>query len=84
VTDTAQHDLGRLRWRCRRGMKELDVLLTRWLDEHHGEAALERRAAFERLLDLPDPDIAGWFLGRSRPADPELAALVDEILADRR
>ena len=34
--------------------------------------------------DLPDPDIAGWFLGRSRPADPELAALVDEILADRR
>ncbi len=84
MTDTAQQDLGRLRWRCRRGMKELDVLLTRWLDEHHREAAPVRRAAFERLLELPDPDIAGWFLGRARPDDAELAALVDEILAGRR
>lgn len=80
----ATSDTGRLRWRCRRGMKELDVLLTRWLEGHHGGATAARRAAFERLLELPDPDIAGWFLGRTRPDDAELAALVDEILADRR
>ena len=80
----ATSERGRLRWRCRRGMKELDVLLTRWLDAHHAEAPPVRRAAFERLLELPDPDIAGWFLGRTRPDDAELAALVDEILAGRR
>ena len=80
----ATSDKGRLRWRCRRGMKELDVLLTRWLDERHPVAEPARRAAFERLLERPDPDLASWFLGRARPDDTELAELVDEILADRR
>jgi succinate dehydrogenase flavin-adding protein (antitoxin of CptAB toxin-antitoxin module) len=65
-------------------MKELDVLLTRWLDGQHATATSARRAAFERLLELPDPDLAACFLGRARPDDPQLANLVDEILADRR
>ncbi|MCC7198327.1 MAG: succinate dehydrogenase assembly factor 2 [Gammaproteobacteria bacterium] len=65
-------------------MKELDVLLTRWLDDHHAGATAARRAAFERLLERPDPDLAAWFLGRVRPEDAGLAELVDEILASRR
>ena len=42
----ATSDRGRLRWRCRRGMKELDVLLTRWLDAHHAEAPSASAARF--------------------------------------
>lgn len=74
---------GQLRWRCRRGMKELDLLLGRWLERRWPQASPEARAAFERLLDEQDPEIAAWLLGRRYPADPALAALVDELIADR-
>ena len=45
----AQADLGRLRWRCRRGMKELDELLLAYLPRYL-EASADERAAFEALL----------------------------------
>jgi len=64
-------------------MKELDLLLARWLEQRWPEAGAGARAAFERLLDQQDPEIAAWLLGRSRPADPAMAALVDELIADR-
>ncbi len=74
---------GQLRWRCRRGMKELDLVLGRWLERRWAGADAERRAAFERLLEEQDPEIAAWLLGRQRPADPSLAALVDELVSSR-
>jgi antitoxin CptB len=77
-------DLGRLRWRCRRGMKELDLLLQRWLSTAYDEATAAERAAFEDLLEQPDPQLLAWLFRRERPADPVMAALVDAILADRR
>lgn len=84
LTDTTRQNLGRLRWRCRRGMKELDVLLVRWLERRYAGADAATRAVFERLLELPDPDLNAWFLGRARPAEPDVAALVDDILATAR
>ena len=70
----------RLRWRCRRGMKELDLLLVRWLEEGWPESGEERRREFASLLEQPDPDIADWLLGGARPADASRAALIDDIL----
>ena len=46
----SEHELKRLRWRCRRGMKELDHLLLRWLEREWPAAGDERRAAFGALL----------------------------------
>jgi antitoxin CptB len=70
---------GRLLWRCRRGMKELDVILERFAREAlPGAGAVERRA-FERLLGLTDPLLAGYLLGGQRPTDPELQALTARI-----
>jgi antitoxin CptB len=66
---------GRLRWRCRRGMKELDLLLTRYLDDSWPAASPAERAAFEAFLELPDPDIAGLLLGHAE-SPPEFSALV--------
>ena len=65
-------------------MKELDLLLARWLDEG-GWASSDgdRRRVFEWLLEQPDPDLADWLLGGERPADPAMAALVDDILRPR-
>ena len=48
--------LSRLRWRCRRGMRELDVLLVRYLDRDFAGASSRERDAFRALLDLPDPE----------------------------
>ena len=71
---------GALRWRCRRGMKELDVLLGRWIEQRHASATSEQRAAFEHFLDLPDPDMARYLLGRV-PPPAEYRAIRDELLA---
>ena len=73
-------DFARTRWRCRRGMKELDVLLMRWLEQSWPVADANRRRAFEWLLEQPDPDLADWLIHGARPEDAGQAALVDEIV----
>ncbi|MEN1939479.1 succinate dehydrogenase assembly factor 2 [Luteimonas sp. MJ174] len=71
----------RLRWRCRRGMRELDQLLERWLDREWRQSPTAERAVFLRLLDSEDDRLWKWFLGHQRPDDDALAALVDRIRA---
>ena len=78
---TAAEELGKLRWRCRRGMKELDVLLARYVDERFCGASSAEQAAFRQLLDAQDPVIYGYCFGAERPP-PEYAALIDRITAN--
>ena len=75
---------GKLRWRCRRGMRELDVLLTRYVDEEYRTAAPEQQEAFRRLLDIQDPLMHAYFLGRETPPDAALASLIARITAGAR
>jgi antitoxin CptB len=72
-------ELKRLRWRCRRGMKELDQLLERWLDRAYAASSERERGVFLRLLDGEDDKLWRWFLGYEAPPDAELAALVQRI-----
>jgi antitoxin CptB len=72
-------ELGKLRWRCRRGMKELDVLLTRYVEERYGNAPADHQQAFRELLDAPDPLIYGYCLGRERPPTVLLRSLIERI-----
>ena len=74
---------GRVRWRCRRGMKELDLLLVRWLDAGWPSADGGKRAVFLRLLEEPDPQLADWLLNGRRPDDLPLATLIDDIVCRR-
>ena len=69
----------RLRWRCRRGMRELDQLLGWYLDARYPLADASERAAFDALLDAPDPELWSWLLGRTRPERGDWAAIIDEI-----
>lgn len=71
-------DLGRLRWRCRRGIKELDVLLTRYVDERFADAPTLERLAFERLLQTEDPLIYAYCLGQV-PVPADLQSLIERI-----
>ena len=73
--------LSRLRWRCRRGMRELDQLLERYLSKGWPTADAAEREAFVRLLDCEDPMLWPWFVGRERPDDVALDALVQRIRA---
>ncbi|MFO1504717.1 MAG: succinate dehydrogenase assembly factor 2 [Steroidobacteraceae bacterium] len=77
MEDPAQR--GRLAWRCRRGMKELDLLLREYLDQHWAAADSADRDAFARLLELPDPELASYLLGHADATDitlePVLAVL---------
>jgi antitoxin CptB len=72
---------GRLRWRCRRGMKELDILLSRYLDECYGTASTDEQKAFQLLLDAQDPVIYAYCLGSERPPE-HLAVLIERITAN--
>jgi succinate dehydrogenase flavin-adding protein (antitoxin of CptAB toxin-antitoxin module) len=64
-------------------MKELDILLERWIEVAWTSAGAERRLAFEWLLEQPDPDLADWLIHGARPPDAAHAALVDDILRRR-
>ena len=75
-------EAGRLRWRCRRGMKELDILLTRYLDECYGTASTDEQQAFQHLLETQDPVIYAYCLGQERPPE-HLAVLIERITANR-
>jgi antitoxin CptB len=70
---------GRLRWRCRRGMKELDLLLVAWLDEHWDASAPDERQCFVRFLELPDPQIAGYLLRDGTPATDAFEPLARQL-----
>lgn len=72
-------ELRRLRWRCRRGMRELDQLMLRYLDRRWSEAPASERADFERLLDTEDDRLWRWFMGREPVDDPALAAILERI-----
>jgi antitoxin CptB len=76
-------EIGKLRWRCRRGMKELDLLLTRYVDEQYGGAAPDHRQAFRRLLECNDPLIYDYLLGRASPPDAVLSSLIERITSAR-
>ncbi|MFC5488107.1 succinate dehydrogenase assembly factor 2 [Dokdonella soli] len=73
-----------MRWRARRGTRELDRLLGWWLDECYPQASVERRAGFDALLDCPDPDLWDWLTGHAAPVEPHFAAIIDEIRAHHR
>ena len=73
-------DAGRLRWRCRRGMKELDILLARYMDERFGAAPPQEQEAFRGLLEISDPLIYAYCLRSERPPE-HLAVLIERITA---
>ncbi|MDS4029068.1 MAG: succinate dehydrogenase assembly factor 2 [Candidatus Competibacter sp.] len=71
-----EEQMGKLRWRCRRGMKELDLLTLAYLERHYPTAPAEERQAFAELLELQDPLLMSYMVGRETPADATTARVV--------
>lgn len=72
-------EMKRLRWRCRRGMRELDQLFVRYLEREWRQASEAERGVFLRLLETEDDKLWRWFLGFEAATDAELAGLVQRM-----
>lgn len=72
-------ELARLRWRCRRGLLELDLLFERFLDRCYAGLTPGERAVFAELLQLPDTQLLKYLQGNDQPPEPEFQRLVNKI-----
>lgn len=81
MPDPGEVSLSRLRWRCRRGMRELDHLLSGWLEARWDTADTETRRRFLLILDAEDDALWDWVTGRAMPEDAGVADLIQRIVA---
>ena len=77
--DTAE--LSRLRWRCRRGLLENDLILARFMDARGQSISDDEVAGLHRLLQLSDNELWDMLAGRAEPEDAALHPLVAALRA---
>ena len=73
-------EFDRIRWRCRRGLLELDLVLQQFLEHRFDALDAAERRLFDELLDTPDNDLLDMALGRMEPA-PRYRAVVEMLRA---
>ncbi|MGR9090489.1 MAG: FAD assembly factor SdhE [Gammaproteobacteria bacterium] len=84
AVDLTATRIQKAKWRSRRGMRELDVLLMAYIDAHCSTLTERQWQLFEALLAENDMDLYGWFTGRNEPSNPDYAVLVATICASSR
>ncbi len=72
-------DISKLRWRCRRGMRELDSVLINFLDNNFSSLNKKEQIIFKQLLELPDPELHSLIMGKLSPNDRLLLNLLESI-----
>jgi antitoxin CptB len=77
---TELYTKARIKWACRRGMLELDVLLEPFVEAAYDALSDSDKLVFQTLLAVEDPDLFAWFMGHEKCPDPELAKMVALIL----
>ena len=79
MSEADEAELRRLRWKSRRGMRELDQLLGRYLDREWRQSSHAERGVFLRLLETEDDRLWHWFMGHEVAGDVEIQTLVERI-----
>jgi antitoxin CptB len=74
-------ELGRLKWRCRRGLLENDLFVERFFREHEETITTRQAAGLAALMDLPDNDLLDLLLARTEPQGELDRPEVHEVLA---
>lgn len=69
----------RLRWQCRRGMLELDLLLRAFLEENYQQLNEHEQGLFVELLDTPDQELLELLMGRETHKDACFNELIRKI-----
>ena len=73
------NDEARLKWRCRRGTREMDLLLESFLDECYSRLPEDQQGVFARLLEESDMDILNWVTGRSQPDNKDYQGIIASL-----
>ena len=68
-----------LRWQCRRGMLELDILLNSFLDEKYQQLSMEEKNQFKNLLDYPDQTLFDLLMGKMQSSDNNVVLLISKV-----
>lgn len=71
--------MSKLRWRCRRGMLELDILLSNFVEMEYNLLSQEEIALFSTLLDYPDQTLFDLLLGKTETSDAMITEIVNKI-----
>ncbi len=71
--------LARLKWRCRRGMKELDLFLIPFINSNISSLTTSDIETLEIMLEEPDPDLYSWLAGYCCPLNAEWEAMCEKI-----
>ncbi len=79
MSDSQDETVRRLRWQCRRGLLELDLLFVRFLEQHYSALNVEEQVAFQRLLEQPDQTLLAWFQGQQQPPS-DLKLIIDKVI----
>ena len=66
-------------WRCRRGIREMDLLLQRFVESRYNSLTETEKLAFAELLEQPDLDIMDWIMERAVPPTNSLKAVIQMI-----
>jgi antitoxin CptB len=77
-------ELGRLRWRCRRGMKELDRVLVYFVERLAAGEFAHWHAAFDELLGCEDSDLWHWLTAQRDAPRDDWNAIIATIRTDYR
>ena len=80
----SNHDYNRFFWASRRGMLELDLILLPFVEQCLQQLDARDVQRYRDLLECEDTELFAWFLQRQMPEDPELAGIVEKILAHAR
>lgn len=73
--------INRLRWKCRRGTLELDLLLQQFLDRDYATLDTNTKQAFENLLEAGDEDLWAMVNGEMPAPAPACAAIINLLRA---
>lgn len=68
----------RILWRCRRGLREMDILLQDYLEVYYDTLSTRDQNTFEELLDEADLDILSWIMQKSFP-DEKYVGIITAI-----
>lgn len=74
----------RLRWQCRRGMLELDVLLGNFLEQAYLTLPQKEQDLFVQLLSCNDQELFLWLTGKDIPTDPNIKQMVEKVRENAR
>lgn len=72
-------EFSELTWRCRRGVKELDLVLNFYMNTDYKKASKEEIITFKQLLDLEDPILYALFINDLEPINNEQKALLVKL-----